>query len=76
MHLKLSRQVAAGPTETDPALAMPGLLPVERPFRLVCLKYSATRHQRKMYRQPGREEEREKEKATRAKAFRAARFRR
>lgn len=26
------------------------LLPVERPFRLVCPKYSATGHQRKMYR--------------------------
>lgn len=53
IHLKLSGQVAVGPTEIGLG---PGvrLLPVERPFRLVCPKYSATRHQRKMYRQPGR----------------------
>lgn len=59
MHLKLSGQVAAGPNRNGLG---PGarLLPVERPFRLVCPKYSATRHQRKMYRQPG-ERRRERE---------------
>lgn len=55
--LKLNEQVAMGPTETDAALVSSArLLLVERPFRLVCPKYSATRHQRKMYRQPGERE--------------------
>lgn len=57
--------MTAGPTGADPALIDGArLLPVERSFRLVCPKYSATRHQRKMYRQPGGEEEREGTRGT------------
>jgi len=47
-NLNSSGRVTAGPTRTAAALSA-RLLPVERPFRLVCPKYSATRHQRKMY---------------------------